>query len=136
MKRDEWTFDYQASALAQASAAKLEFHEERLDFWRKKREEVWATIRREGLEVDEKISMGFRSPKGSDFDRGAKVMVRNDLQADLDEVLDKLKHHTNLRAQYAGWHQALVANPEASFKLDIDDWQFFYGQGDPARPRG
>jgi len=55
-------------------------------------------------------------------------MVRNDLQANLDEVLEKLKHHTNLRGQYDGWQQALEANPEARFKLDIEDWHFFFAR--------
>lgn len=128
MQRNEWGFEYTASKLAQAASSKLAFHDERLAFWKAKKDEVWATIRHEGLEVDEKIAMSFRSPKGSDFDRGARVMVRNDLQADLDEVLEKLKHHTNLRGQYDGWQQALEANPEARFKLDIEDWHFFFAR--------
>lgn len=128
MQRNEWGLEYTASKLAQAAASKLAFHDERLAFWKAKKDEVWATIRHEGLEVDEKIAMSYRSPKGSDFDRGARVMVRNDLQADLDEVLEKLKHHTNLRGQYDGWQQALEANPEARFKLDIEDWHFFFAR--------
>jgi hypothetical protein len=128
MQRNEWGFEYTASDLARAASSKLAFHDERLAFWKAKKDEVWATIRHEGLEVDEKIALSYRSPKGSDFDRGARVMVRNDLQANLDEVLEKLKHHTNLRGQYDGWQQALEANPEARFKLDIEDWHFFFAR--------
>jgi hypothetical protein len=126
MQRNEWGFEYTAGKLAEAATNKLAFHNERLGFWKAKKDEVWSTIQREGLEVDEKISMSYRSPKASDFDRGARVLVRNDLQADLDEVLEKLKHHTSMRAQYEGWQQALEANAEARFKLDIEDWQFFF----------
>lgn len=134
MKRSEWTFPYTAATLAQAAELKLTFHEERLAFWKAQKESVLATIRREGLEVDEKISMSYRSPKSSDYERGAKVMVRNDLQTDLEEVLDKLRSHTNLRAQYFGWLEALGANPESTFSLDIDDWQFFYGSNESTSP--
>lgn len=126
MLRTEWGFEYTASTLAEAAEKKLNFHNERFAFWKSKKDEVWATIQREGLEVDEKISMGYRSPKATDYDRGARVMVRNDLQSDLDEVLEKLKHHTGMRSQYEGWKHALEANPESRFKLDIDDWQFFF----------
>jgi hypothetical protein len=128
MQRSDWGFEYTASTLAHAAGAKLSFHDDRLIFWKNKKEEVWSTIQREGLEVDEKIALGYRSPKGSDWERGAKVMVRNDLQCDLDEVLGKLKHHTEMRAQYDGWQQALTANPEARFRLDIDDWHFFFSR--------
>lgn len=130
MQRNDWKFEYPARVLAKAAAHRLAYHDERLAFWRAKKDEVWATIRREGLEVDERIVLADRSPKSVDFVRGAKVLVRNDLQADLDEVLNKLKVHTNLRAQFDGWHQALEANPDAVLQLDIEDWQFFYGRNE------
>jgi hypothetical protein len=128
MQRNEWGFEYSCAELATAASAKLAFHDDRLVYWKGKKDEVWGTIQREGLEVDEKIALRYRSPKGSDWDRGAKIMVRNDLQADLEEVLDKLKHHTEMRTQYDGWQQALTANSEARFRLDIDDWHFFFAR--------
>lgn len=133
MLRNDWKFEYKASTLADAARKRLGHHEERLAFWRAKKDEVWATIRREGLEVNERIAMADRSPKSFDYERGAKVLVRNDLQADLDEVLAKLKYHTNLHAQFHGWCQALEANPDVVFELDIDDWQFFYGRNESVK---
>lgn len=128
MLRKDWIFEFTAPELARAAAAKLAHHDERLAFWKSKKQDVWATIRREGIEVDEKIALQWRSPKSSDYARGAQVMVRNDLQNDLDEVLDKLAHHTSLRDQYRGWQATLEANPAARLKLDIEDWQFFFEQ--------
>lgn len=90
--------------------------------------EVMTTIRSEGLEIDEKIALEYRSPKSRDWDRGSQVMVRNDLQKDLTECLEKLSHHTQQVQQYDGWQQVLAANADARVKLDIDDWLFFFGR--------
>jgi len=128
MKREEWTFEYTASKLADAAQAKVDWHRERLAWWKDKKDEVMGTIRKEGLEVDEKISLGFSSPKSRDWERGAQVMVRNDLQKDLDECMEKLKAHTLKLNEYSGWQQVLSANPESRQSLDINDWLFFFGR--------
>ena len=128
MLRKDWCFEYTASKLSEASTEKLAFHQERLNWWKAKRTEVMNTIRSEGLEIDEKIVLEFRSPKSRDWDRGSQVMVRNDLQSDLSECLEKLSHHTEKVQQYDGWQQVLAANPQARVKLDIEDWLFFFGR--------
>ena len=128
MLRKDWGFDYTATKLAEAAATKLVFHQERLDWWKTKRQEVMGTIRSEGLEIDEKLVMEFRSPKARDWDRSAQVLIRNDLQTDLSECLEKLSHHTQQVQQYDGWQQVLAANPEARVKLDIEDWLFFFAR--------
>ena len=128
MLRKDWGFDYNANKLAEAAATKMVFHQERLDWWKTKRQEVMGTIRSEGLEIDEKLVMEFRNPKARDWDRSAQVLIRNDLQTDLSECLDKLSHHTQQVQQYDGWQQVLAANPEARVKLDIEDWLFFFAR--------
>ena len=128
MLRKDWGFDYTAHKLAEAAEAKVAFHRERLGWWKDKRTAVMSTIRSEGLEIDEKIALEYRSPKSRDWKRGSQVMVRNDLQKDLDECSEKLAHHTMQLQQYDGWQQVLVANPEARLKLDIEDWLFFFGR--------
>lgn len=128
MLRQDWGFDYTATKLAEAADQKKAFHQERLAWWKAKRVEVMTTIRAEGLEIDEKIALEYRNPKSRDWDRGSQVMVRNDLQKDLSECLEKLGHHTQQVQQYDGWQQVLAANPEARVKLDIDDWLFFFGR--------
>ena len=128
MLRQDWGFDYTATKLAEAADQKKAFHQERLAWWKAKRVEVMTTIRAEGLEIDEKIALEYRNPKSRDWDRGSQVMVRNDLQKDLSECLEKLGHHTQQVQQYDGWQQVLVANADARVKLDIDDWLFFFGR--------
>ena len=128
MLRNEWKFEYTANKLATAAQEKIAFHQERLVFWKQKRESVLATIRSEGIEVDEKIVLGFRNPKSRDWERGGQVMVRNDLQKDLEEVYDKLHWHTEKLGNYEAWEQVLSSNPESRLSLDVDDWQFFFAR--------
>ena len=128
MQRNEWKFDYTAARLAEATDARIAHHDERLAFWRTRREETLAKIRSEGLEIDEKIVLGYQTPKSRDWERANRVSVRDDLRQNLDEVLDKLKFHTDQLRQYGGWRQLLLANPEARLVLDIDDWLFFFGK--------
>ena len=127
MLRDEWKFDYPASKITEAAVIKLQFHRERFDWWKNKKEQVIAQIRAEGLEIDENIALEYVSPKSRDWERGAQVTVRDDLRKDLDECLKKLAYHTGLINDYDGWHQILVANPEAMLGLDHSDWLFFFG---------
>jgi len=77
------------------------------------------------LEIDEKIVVGYQSPKSRDWERANRVSVRDDLRQKLDEVLEKLRDHTEQLTQYEGWSQMLCANPEQRVGLDIDDWLFF-----------
>ena len=131
MLRTEWKFDYTASVLAQAAERKAGIHQERLDWWRTKRDEVMTKIRAEGLEIDEKLVFlnQHLSPKVRDYDRGAEIMIRNDLKKDLDECLKKLGYHTAKLSDFRAWQQVLAANPESRLPLDVADWQFFFGDG-------
>ena len=53
MLRDDWKFEYPAGRLAAAATEKIAHHRVRLAFWRATREQVMATIRSEGLEIDD-----------------------------------------------------------------------------------
>lgn len=127
MKRNDWTFDYTAARLAEAAQAKIAHHEARLAFWRDKREEVLGRIRTEGIEIDEKIVLGYQSPKAQDWERANRVTIRDDLRTQLDECHGKLRSHTDLVGQFRGWLAMLSANPEARVPLDVEDWRFFFG---------
>lgn len=129
MLREQWKFGYSAEELAQAAKTKLDHHNERLVFWKDKKRAVLDTIRAEGLELDETITAALSNPKARDWHRSTQVMVRNDLQKDLAECLDKLEWHTQRRDEYDGWHQVLGAQVGGRLELDINDWLFFFGRG-------
>lgn len=128
MLREEWKFEYPTHELAAAAGRKLEYHTERVAYWKAKRTDVMDRIRAEGLEIDEKIAVGYSNPKARDWQRANQVMVRNDLQKDLDECLEKLEWHTRQRDDYDAWHQALSAQAGGTQALDVQDWLFFFGR--------
>lgn len=127
MKRDEWTFEYTGKKLAAAAKARLNHHQTRMDYWKGEKEEVMATIRKEGLEIDEKQALQLAHPKASEWERGAQVMIRVDLQNNLSECLKKLGYHARQVADYQGWVQVLDASPDAALRLDHEDYLFFFG---------
>lgn len=128
MLRSDWKFSYTGTQLAQGAQTKLKFHEGRIAWWKKHKEELIAQIKSEGIQVSEGAAMGYSNPKARDYERGAKVMVRNDLQEKLDECMEKLGHHTNKLRDYDGWLQVLTGNPETMLEADMDDWLFYFGK--------
>lgn len=128
MLRTEWKASQRKDKVAEAAHMKLPYYNERLVFWRDKKQAVMATIRTEGLEVDERIAAGFSNPKSRNWQHGAQVMVRNDLHDDLEECLAKPEWHTARRDEYDGWRQVLCAKTDKSPDLDIFDWLFFFGR--------
>lgn len=128
MLKNTWTFEYTAAALVQAVDARLSYHDERLVFWRQRREATVAEIRADGIEVDEKIVLAYDTPKARDWRRGGEVMIRNDLRKALGECYEKLAWHTKRRDVFDGWRQVLAANPDKALALDMEDWLFFFGR--------
>lgn len=128
MRCNDWTFEHAAREVAAAAHSKAQYHQERLAYWKQKREEVIATIRAEGIEVDEKIVLAFQNPKSRDWDRAGQVLIRNDLQQDLHEIYAKLSEHTSALNEYLAWESVLSAHPEDRLALDIHDWQHFFGR--------
>lgn len=126
MLREQWKFRYVGSELSQAASERLAYHRERLKWWKNKRSAVIDSIRADGLDFDESLVMEYQTPKSRDWERSTRVTIRQDLRSQLDECLRKLSHHTEKASSYAAWCEVLQANPDASLKLDHEDWQFFF----------
>jgi len=123
MQRDKWTFPYAADKLLEAARAKLDFHASRLEWWKKKKEEVLTQIKAEGLEIDESVALGY-----SNSMRNTSVNVRNDLLTDLNECVQKINEHKHKMTDYHAWIQVLASQGQAGFDLHQDDWLFFFGK--------
>ena len=128
MLRDEWKFHYSGTQLVEAARAKLAHHTKKHAFWLARKEELLGKIRSEGLEVTESEAVHHTGHKARDWRHSAKVMVRNDLQAQLDECLSKLVFHTEQLDSFQGWLQVFEANPGSDLPLDHEDWLFFFGR--------
>ncbi len=124
MKRNEWTFEYTASKLAEAAMAKRDGHAKKLAWWEQKKKDVMKQVTESGIEVQDSVAAGFSSTKGN---YGPQLRIDHNLQRDLTECQDKILEHHNLVKSYEGWHQVLAANPEARLALEHDDILFFFG---------
>lgn len=126
MNRDNWEFEYTASALAKAAAAQRDYRLSRVTAWEEKKTEVMDKIKTSGLSVHESVAEKFSNYTGAA--QGAHVMVDNTLQRDLNECVQKIREHRDLATNYSGWVQVLEANPESRLKLKHADWMFFFGK--------
>jgi len=124
--RDRWTFQYPADKLLEATRAKIAFHKGRHEFWTKKRKETEKTIRAEGIEIDE--SLTDMSSNKSNYARGGSVQIRNDLVRDLQECVERQRHHWLVIEDYTGWEQVLASQSGHRFDLHHDDWLYFFGK--------
>ena len=131
MLRDKWDFEYTGAQLCEAAAKRIAFHEERLKWWKDKRQVVMGQIRSEGLEINESLAMAYQSPKSRDWAEGTQVTIRNDLKQALNECQKKLSYHTERLSDFLGWFKMLKANPDARKPLDLNDWLFFFTEGGP-----
>ncbi len=86
MNRHIWMFPYAADKLLEAATIKSIHHTERYNWWEIKKAEVMATIRAEGLEIDESQASEF-SNKLSTYARQPTVQVRNDLLNHLNSCI-------------------------------------------------
>jgi hypothetical protein len=126
-KRQEWEFEYTASDLAVGARKQLEFRRERVQWWQGKKEQVMATIRESGIEVNESLAVGS-SNYASKALHGPQVMVRADLQQDISECHDKIQTHQRAADDYEAWVAMLDANPSQRVKCTQQDWQYFFGR--------
>jgi histidinol-phosphate/aromatic aminotransferase/cobyric acid decarboxylase-like protein len=125
-KRSAWTFEYTAARIAEGAAKQKAFRESRVEAWSKKKEALMQEVRDSGLEVSE--SAGAEFSNYTSAVRGPQLMVRSDLQAKLTECHGKIQQHQQAVAEYDGWYQVLLANPEARLQLTQQDWLYFFGK--------
>jgi len=126
MKRNDWTFEYTASKLAEAAKAKRLHHASRFDWWSAKKTETVKKVSESGIEVHDSVSnMGSNVSRGY---QGPQIKIDSGLQRDLSECQQKIDEHMDAVTNYEGWLQVLSANPEARLQLHHDDYLFFFGE--------
>jgi len=123
MNRNTWEFHRSAEEVYQGASNKHDHHVGRLAWWEDKKKEVVAKIRAEGIEIDESLADQI----SNSYNRGATVMIRVDLQQDLQECVGKIKEHRARAAEYAGWMEVLKRQGTHQYALHHDDWLYFFG---------
>lgn len=125
MKRNEWSFEYTASKLAEAAASKREKHSKKLLWWEDKKKETMKKVAESGIEVQDSVAASYSNTKGG---FGPQIKIDPGLQRDLTECQEKIMEHHHQTVSYDGWVQVLNANPEARLSLEHDDFLFFFGE--------
>lgn len=133
MLRDDWEFEYTTEQLADAAEAQRAFRAARVMAWEEKKAEVIQRIKESGIDVSDSIANAMGNMPagkyvGTQSYRGAHITINVEMQEDLNECVEKIREHTNLRNQYAAWVQILQGNPGKTLKLHHDDWMFFFGK--------
>ena len=124
MKRNEWTFDYDAEKLAEAAKAKRDAHERKKEWWEAKKVEVMQKVRATGIDIRDSVASGYSSTKGN---FGPQIEIDAGMQRDLTECQQKIFEHDKLIRDYDGWLQVLTAHEDDRLSLDHEDFLFFYG---------
>jgi hypothetical protein len=134
MKRDEWELNYTADVILKATKTKIAFHESRVVVWKKTQDNVKKEIKESGIKIDEgpEIQEMGNSPysrvsAGVSYPRGPQIRIRDDLNEHLQRTTQKIREHREKTRQYTAWEAILESQGKASFKLNHDDWIFFFG---------
>jgi len=125
MKRNEWTFEYTASKLAEAAIVKRDAHAKKLTWWEEKKQATMKKIGESGISVQDSVAASYSNTKGA---FGPEITIDATLQRDLTECQSKIMEHHKLIQSYDGWQQVLSANGEARLALEHDDYLFFFGE--------
>ena len=86
MQRNEWSFEYTASKLAEAAQIKREHHRQRFNWWNKQKDAVMVEVKDSGLEVSESLAMSHSSANPR---MGPQVMVETIFSASSPNVSKK-----------------------------------------------
>jgi hypothetical protein len=116
MKRDEWTFQFPANKILEATHAKAAHHRSRERWWQSELEKTTVEIKAHGIEIAE-----------------FEVSHARRLDWKVDEVLDrryrecaaKVSQHRVAAADYETWIRTLELNGDAVLGLDRDDIAYF-----------
>lgn len=130
MNRNQWKFKLQAPEVFARAEKKFEYHNSRVTFWEKKRDEIKAKIKSEGLEFEESVladsgNTSYHSVSNFQY-RQPTVNIRGDLLADLEECNSKVKEHQAKRKDYSNW-VTILSQEKQTLELDHDDFLFFFG---------
>lgn len=127
MNREKWLFKFQVVKVFDAALRKIKIHEERLAFWTKKKDEVFAKIKSEGLEIHTSLTAEYGSHSNRLSGRGINISVDDGLRKDLDDCQERVNTHAEKLRQYKVWEHVLAGRSTDELELDYNDFMFFFG---------
>jgi len=114
--RHQWSFEFNATELADAADRKIAHHTERLGWWNTEADAAEAQLRATGVEFREYSQTG-----GSRLD----VVIDPGLSKRLSECKQKIEHHRDRLDEFTTYKAMFERDPVATFQLDTDDVRHF-----------
>lgn len=115
-KTHEWTFQFSAGELHEATHARRVHHENRLEFWRSELEKADTALRARGVEFRDVPMTG-----GSRVD----TVLDPQLAARVSECRSKVAEHTAKRVTFVRWEALFKRSAMRTFDLTVGDVEFF-----------
>lgn len=116
-RRVDWLFVYPVSVVYSGAQSKLQYHEQRLAYWRSEREKAVEAVKSAGFEVRE-----YEVTGGKD----TQVVVDHTLTARLAQASGKLREHTAKVKDFKQWVAVLGTQAgEKLVELTMDDALYF-----------
>lgn len=126
--REKWLFTMTVGGVYDGAKAKYDHHQSRIEWWRAKKDEVFAKIKGDGgLKISESLVAQYN--KTGYGNAGVGVEVDPELQKQLDECVRKIGEHKVKADSYHAYVEVLANRPKTdTLDLTVDDWQFFFGK--------
>lgn len=109
--RETWEFPYSPQALKEASEKRLEYHQQRLEWWENEREEAEGKLKDKGFE--------YREQQRSTLAKELVVVADPDLLKRVKECSDKVTQHERRIREYEAWIRAFTVKMEKEPGTDI-----------------
>ncbi len=118
--RQQWEFNYTVQTLADAAKKRMEYHDQRRQWWETESDQAEAALKAKGFEYRERQLTG-----GSDIN----IVGDPELAKRVHQCKQKIKEHNLSAYEYQTWMHALGAKykmqPDATFPLKFDDVAYF-----------
>ena len=115
--RSKWTVEVPVATLVDASAARVEYHKHRSEWWAQQRADAEAKLRDGGITLKHfDNSSGVRT----------EAVLDQSLSRRITECERKVESHRQLEKRYRAFVSFFsLASPAAKFKLNADDVLYF-----------
>lgn len=135
--RNTWKFEFEVKDVLSGCQQRIKFHEDRLVFWGKLRDDAEAKI-----ESSSVVIAGKRNYQGSQQTRGITpasvsytpsnrvqphilAKIDPEVQKQYSDACMKIDYHEDKLRAYRDWEKVLTGSKTLGLALDFDDYMFF-----------
>lgn len=124
--RDGWLFDVPVDSVRTACKNRIQFHTERLAYWKDQRAQGLDKVRAQGIIFDDDESYDALTQKVANSYQQRGVRMDPELQAALNHADSKVKEHEARVRDYSAWARTLaVVSDSGPLRLRHADMLYF-----------